>query len=307
MGELRYGTSSWSEASWVGPFYPQGTAPADFLGVYAEHFDTVEADVTYYRVPDARMVAGWRRKTPDGFLLSAKFPRSVVHAGDGPRPDADTLMVPARVGGDVERFLAAMGALGDRCGPLVLQFPYFNRQAFAGPEPFLERLDAFLTGLPPDFRYGVEVRNRAWLGPALLDVLRRHAAALVLVDMSYMPHPADLAGKLDLVTTDFAYARLIGDRKAIESKTKTFDKVVVDQEPRLAKWAGLLKTIAERVTRTYVYANNHYAGHAPATIRRLEELVGSGGRGGGRGAGGRPGGGAARGGSQGSLFSRDGG
>jgi uncharacterized protein YecE (DUF72 family) len=274
VGELRYGTSSWSEASWVGPFYPAGTAPADQLAFYATRFDTVEADVTYYRVPDARMVAGWRRKTPEGFLLSAKFPRAVVHAGDGPRPDADTLLVPGRVGGEVERFLAAMGALGDRCGPLVLQFPYFNRQAFPAPGPFLERLDAFLAHLPPDFRYAVEVRNKAWIASDLLDLLRRHAAALVLVDMNYMPHPTDLARTLDLVTTDFVYARLIGDRKAIEAQTKSFDKVVVDQGARLGRWAELLKTVGERVTRTYVYANNHYAGHAPETIRQLQALVG---------------------------------
>ncbi|MHC5212321.1 MAG: DUF72 domain-containing protein [Planctomycetota bacterium] len=278
MGELRIGTSSWSEASWVGPFYPDGTKPADFLAYYATRFDTVEADVTYYRVPDARMVAGWKRKTPEGFLLSAKFPRAIVHAGDGPRPDAETLLVPERVGGEVERFLAAMGGLGDRCGPLVLQFPYFNLEAFTGPEPFLDRLDTFLARLPPDFRYGVEVRNKAWIGPALLDVLRRHRTALVLVDMSYMPHPADLSRTLDLLTTDFVYARLIGDRKAIEAKTKTFDKLVVDQGKRLGKWAELLKTVSERVTRTFVYANNHYAGHAPGTIRQLEELVGGGGR-----------------------------
>jgi uncharacterized protein YecE (DUF72 family) len=274
VGQIRYGTSSWSEQGWVGPFYPDGTPPADYLGHYARHFDTVEADVTYYRVPDARMVSGWRRKTPEGFLLSAKFPRAVVHAGDGPRPDADTLLVPGRVGGEVERFLAAMGALGDRCGPLVLQFPYFNRQAFPAPGPFLERLDAFLAHLPPDFRYAVEVRNKAWIASDLLDLLRRHAAALVLVDMNYMPHPTDLARTLDLVTTDFVYARLIGDRKAIEAQTKSFDKVVVDQGARLGRWAELLKTVGERVTRTYVYANNHYAGHAPETIRQLQALVG---------------------------------
>jgi uncharacterized protein YecE (DUF72 family) len=273
VGELRYGTSSWSEASWVGPFYPDGTPPADYLAFYSTRFDTVEADVTYYRVPDARMVAGWKRKTPEGFLLSAKFPRSIVHAGQGPRPDADALLVRERVWPEVERFLAAMGGLGDRCGPLVLQFPYFNLKTFTSAEPFLERLDDFLARLPTDFRYAVEVRNKAWIGPALLDVLRRNATALVLVDMSYMPHPADLAQTHDLLTTDFVYARLIGDRRAIEAKSKTFDKVVVDQGKRLGKWAELLETVSERVTRTYVYANNHYAGHAPETIRQLEQLV----------------------------------
>jgi uncharacterized protein YecE (DUF72 family) len=92
--------------------------------------------------------------------------------------------------------------------------------------------------------------------------------------MSYMPHPAELARRLDLVTTDFLYARLIGDRKAVEAVTPTFDRPVLDQEPRLQAWAGLLASLRERVDRGFIYANNHYAGHAPATVRRLMELTG---------------------------------
>jgi uncharacterized protein YecE (DUF72 family) len=274
-GELLLGTSSWSEKSWVGSFYPTGIAPGDQLRHYATQFRTVEADVTYYRVPDARLVKGWDEKTPDGFVLSAKFPRSIVHAGHGPRPDAETLLQPDKVWPDVERFLGAMSLLGGKCGPLVLQFPYFNKQAFTERGPFLQRLDAFLERLPDDFRYAVEIRNRKWLDAELLDVLRRHETALVLVDLVYMPHPADLAGTLDLVTTDFVYARLIGDRKAVEARAETFDKIVVDQGARLSRWAELLSTVTDRATRTYVYANNHYAGHGPETVRQIEALLDS--------------------------------
>jgi uncharacterized protein YecE (DUF72 family) len=276
MGEILFGTSSWSEESWVGPFYPEGSRPAEYLGHYAQRLRTVEADVTYYRVPSRTMVANWRRRTPEGFVLSAKFPRAIVHAGDGPRPDAGTLLVPEKVWGEAERFLDVMGELGSRCGPLVLQFPYFNKATFPDRAPFLERLEAFLERLPDGFRYGVELRNRAWVDDTLGDLLRRHAVALVLVDLAYMPHPADLAKRMDVITTDFCYARLIGDRKAVEAKTKRFDKLVLDQGQRLARWAGLLEAIKERVTRTYLYANNHYAGHAPATIAQLQELVGEG-------------------------------
>lgn len=272
-GSLRYGTSSWSEKSWVGPFYPPGTRPGDFLAHYAEHFDTVEADNTYYAVPAEPMVAGWVRKTPPGFKLAAKFPRSVVHAGEGPRPDPSRLLVPEHVAEDSEAFLARMGLLGDRAGPLVLQFPYFNRGVFAHRGIFLERLDAYLGGLPGEYRYGVEVRNKDWIDGELLGLLRRHRCALVLVDLAYMPHPASLARHLDLVTTDFVYARLIGDRKHIDSLTKTFDREVVDHGPRLARWAELLRGMQQRVPETYVYANNHYAGHGPATIRRLAAMV----------------------------------
>jgi uncharacterized protein YecE (DUF72 family) len=220
------------------------------------------------------MVRTWAEKTPDDFRMSAKFPRSVCHAGDGPRPDAGRLLVPETVWGEAERFLEVMGELGDRCGPLVLQFPYFNKAAFPDRGPFLDRLEAFLERLPDGFRYGVELRNRAWVDDTLGALLRRHATALVLVDLAYMPHPADLAQRMDVITADFCYARLIGDRKAVEAKTKRFDKLVLDQGQRLARWAGLLETIRERVTRTYLYANNHYAGHAPATIAQLQALLG---------------------------------
>jgi len=273
MGEILYGTSSWSEKSWVGPFYPKGTAPGAFLTHYAQHFRAVEADNTYYAIPSRAMVKGWADKTPAGFVLAAKFPRSIVHGGKEARPDADAVVVRERVGADTERFLEVMGLLGKKCGPLVLQFPYFNREAFAGPAPFLERIDRYLGTLPKDFRYGVEIRNRAWLKPPLLEVLRRHRTALVLVELNYMPHPADVVAEMDVVTADFLYARLIGDRKAVEAKTKTFDRIVLDRSASLQRWADLLKAMRERVSEIYVFANNHYAGYAPATIEHLEQAA----------------------------------
>ncbi len=273
QGIFLHGTSSWSEKSWSGVFYPEGMAPGDYLTHYATRYRTVEADVTYYRVPSRSMVQGWERKTPEGFLLSAKFPREVVHAGDGKLPDAGKVLLLRQVGETVQRFLEAMSLLGGKCGPLVLQFPYFNKKVFSSIDPFLERLDGFLDALPQEFRYGVEVRNRPWIGKPLLDLLRRHRTALVLVDLNYMPHPADLAERLDLVTTDFAYARLIGDRKKVEEATETFDRIVLDQGERLERWAGLITDILDRTDMVLTYANNHYAGHAPATIDDLAGRV----------------------------------
>jgi uncharacterized protein YecE (DUF72 family) len=270
---FRFGTSSWSETSWVGPFYPPGTKPAAFLSCYASRFDAVEADVSYYRIPSASMVQGWERKTPAGFSLCAKFPRSIVHGGTGARPDPERVLVPEAVAEDVEQFLAAMRLLGPKCGPLVLQFPYFNREAFADPRPFLDRLERFLGELPKEFRYAVEVRNRTWIGADLLELLRAQRVALVWVDLLYMPHPADLAREHELVTTDFVYARLIGDRKKVEAATERFDRVVIDQRPRLERWAELLRGLPADVEEVFAFANNHYAGHGPATIRELAALV----------------------------------
>jgi uncharacterized protein YecE (DUF72 family) len=268
---FRYGTSSWSEKSWVGPFYPPGTKPGDYLAHYATQFDTVECDATYYRVPTRDLVRGWDRKTPDDFRLAAKFPRSIVHAGEGEKPDGARVMNPSVVAEDTERFLGAMEELGPKCGPLVLQFPYFDRTAFECLPAFLDRLEPYLEKLPKGFRYGVEVRNKDWLVPELTHVLARHEIALVLVDLVYMPHPADL--EIDLATTDFTYVRLIGDRKAVEAKTKAFDTVVIDQSARLSRWAQLLREFTPGVREIYAYVNNHYSGYAPDTIRDLARKV----------------------------------
>lgn len=268
MPGLHHGTSSWSEKSWVGCFYPPGTKPGGMLTYYASRFATVEADNTYYRVPPRAMVRGWREKTPSGFRIAAKFPRSIVHAGAGEKPDASKVLLHEHVGVEVDAFLGAMSELGDRAGPLVLQFPYFNQTAFRSADEFLARLDAFLARLPRDFRYGVEVRNKNWVGAPLLDMLRAHRAAFVLVDLVYMPHPAELAQRFDLVTTDFSYVRLIGDRKAVEERTETFDRIVLDQSASLDRWAAYLRDLVTRID-VYTYANNHYAGHGPATIADL--------------------------------------
>lgn len=271
MARVWIGSSSWSEKAWAGTFYPVGVRPADYLTYYATRFPAVEADTTYYRVPSRALVAGWDRKTPAGFRLCAKFPRSIVHGGEGPEPDADRILDAA--GQDTAEFLETMGLLGTKCGPLVLQFPYFNRRAFGEVEPFLERLDGYLARLPDGFRYAVELRNKSWIGEPLLEVLRAHGVALCLVDLAYLPHPHALAGGLNLCTTDFVYARLIGDRKAVDKLTRVLDHVVIDQSRRLEKWGELIADLAPQVTEVFAFCNNHYAGFAPQTVADLVRVV----------------------------------
>jgi uncharacterized protein YecE (DUF72 family) len=195
-GSVRFGTSSFSAQAWVGSFYPPGTPPGDFLRLYAREFDTVEVDATYYAIPSARTVDGWVEKTPEGFLLAAKFPRSIVHGGEAEKPDPNKVLTLDAVAKDRDEFLAVMHRMGPRLGPLVLQFPYFNREAFPSPGPFFERLDRFLAELPPGFTYGVEVRNKSWVGPPLREILHRRRAAMVLVDQAWMPHGDEVAAKM---------------------------------------------------------------------------------------------------------------
>lgn len=274
MNNILLGTSSWSEASWAGVFYESGLAPRDQLGAYARKFPTVEADTTWYHMPSASMVQGWAERTPPHFIIAAKFPRSIVHGGESAAPDGERVLSLPLVQADTSLFLTRMRALGMRAGPMVLQFPYFNRSAFTSPKPFLERLDTYLAALPTDFRYAVEIRNARWIAEPLLEILRRHRTALVLSEISYMPHPAELAASLDVVTTDFVYARLIGDRKAIDALTTTFDRTVIDRSAALDRWATLLAELSQRVAQTFAFANNHYAGHAPDTVRALAARLG---------------------------------
>ena len=110
---VRIGTSSWSSPDWRGKIYEQGAQPRDFLAQYARHFDTVECDATFYGVPRATTVDGWRARTPEGFLLSSKLPREITHER-GLVDCADTL----------QEFLAVMGRLEGRMGPVTTDLIY---------------------------------------------------------------------------------------------------------------------------------------------------------------------------------------
>ena len=270
---IRLGTSSFSETDWIGPFYPKGTKPAEFLSVYAEKFDTVEIDATYYAVPSKSTVEGWARKTPEDFLIAAKFPKTIVHGGDGPKPDPDVILMPDRTYEERDRFLEHISLLGPRLGPLLIQFPYLNKKVFAGRKLFFSRLNHFLSDLPTDFRYAVEIRNRHWLVPEFADILRQHNVSLVLVDQAWMPHGDEMMKMIDCLTSDFVYIRLLGDRNEIEKITQSWEKEVIDRGNSLERWADLLLDLVTRRIKTVVYVNNHYAGHAPATARRLLQLL----------------------------------
>jgi uncharacterized protein YecE (DUF72 family) len=271
---VRFGTSSFSSADWVGPFYPPGTKAGAMLAHYATVFDTVEVDSTWYALPSARVVAGWAEKTPAGFLLAAKFPRDIVHGGAEGKatPDARLVLDPDATYEVRDTFLERMAVLGPRLGPLVLQFPFFNREIFPSAGPFLERLDRFLGDLPQQgFTYGVEVRNRAWVTTDLRSVLARHGTSLVLVDHAWMPHGDEVERRFDPVTGPVAYVRLLGDRAAIERLTTTWEKEVIAPDARIGRWAALLVRLMDRGVKSLVYVNNHYAGHAPTTVRRLRD------------------------------------
>lgn len=245
----------------MGGFYPAGSRPQDFLPLYAERFDTVEIDSTFYSVPTARTVEQWRERSPASFTFAAKVPQTITH---------EKMLVDVEQ--DLADFLRVMDLLGKKLGPLLFQFPYFNKQKFHGLEFFLERLEPLLAGLPKDHQWVVEVRNRNWLCEKLYAALRRHGIALALVDQAWMPRPAELFETGNPITTNFTFVRWIGDRKGIEEKTKVWNRTLIDRTEVLREWVKVLGRVARQVDIMFAYANNHYGGHAPDTIELFRSL-----------------------------------
>jgi len=261
MAPIRVGTSAFTAAGWEGTFYPAGMKPADFLSYYATQFDTVEVDSTFYHTPALSTVKDWYAKTPPGFLFAAKVPQVITH--ERVLRDCEA---------DLSHFLKTMDCLEEKLGPLLFQFRYFNKAAFPGVDDFLGRLSPFLRKLPKGYQFAVEIRNKNWLVPQLMEVLRERGVAFTLIDQAWMPPPAKVFEKLDPITADFTYVRFLGDRKGIEEKTKVWNRVIVDRKASLIEWVKYLRPVVRRGVRALVYANNHYAGYGPETVRMFQGL-----------------------------------
>lgn len=257
------GCSGWSYADWEGPFYPEGMESRDYLGWYADRFPIVEVDSTFYRVPSKGMVDSWRKKTPAEFQFALKVPQVITHQKQLRECEAE-----------VDEFVASILPLGEKLHSALLQLGYFNRGAFASLDDFLGVLDPFLAHWPHDqVTLAVEVRNPRWVVPELAEVLRDHQTALTLTEQSWMPRPAKVAEMVDPVTGPLGFVRLLGDREAIEKVTTRWDRIVVDRGDDLAETAEVIRSMAQRVP-VAVFANNHYAGHSPTTVKHLRDLLG---------------------------------
>jgi uncharacterized protein YecE (DUF72 family) len=270
---LRIGTSSWSSADWVGPFYPEGAAPASFLAHYAGEFDTVECDATFYRTPSAKTVDGWRDRTPPGFLFAAKLPQEITH-------ERGLVDCAAPVG----EFVEVMERLGDKLGPILAQFAYVAKgkdpDEYATGASFRSRLAAFLDLWPAHRPLAVEVRNAGWIAPPLLDLLRERGVTLALTAYFTMPQPEKLFAGPDPLTTDLTYVRFIGDHKKMDALVAGLKKegrragdwsaLAVDRTAETKRWAAAIRARAKGTVLAYF--NNHYAGFAPDSARQFRDL-----------------------------------
>jgi uncharacterized protein YecE (DUF72 family) len=261
MASFYIGTSAFVAKGWEGTFYPPGMKPADYLSYYATKFNSVEIDSTFYRSPTKSTVQGWASKTPPGFVLAAKIPQLITH---------EKVLIDCEA--EFKEFVQTMDLLGDKLGPLLFQFGYFNKKAFVGVNDFLARLRPFLKKLPKDHKFAVEIRNKNWLVPQFLEALRERGVALALIDQAWMPRPTEWFEKFDPITADFTYVRWLGDRKGIEEQTKVWDKIIVDRRAELSEWAEILGKVHKRKIQIFAWANNHYAGFGPATVEMFQEL-----------------------------------
>jgi uncharacterized protein YecE (DUF72 family) len=186
MAELRVGCSGYHYAHWRGVFYPEKLPTRLWFDHYARHFDTVELNATFYRLPEEQTVRGWRDRAPAGFVYAVKLSRYGTHVRRLRDPEAW-----------VGRFLERARLLGPTLGPILVQLP-----PHWSCDP--DRLAEFLEAAPPENRWTVELRDPSWLCEPVLDLLRAHNAALCIHDL-LENHPWE-------ATADWVYIRFHGPR-----------------------------------------------------------------------------------------------
>jgi uncharacterized protein YecE (DUF72 family) len=251
-GTIRLGTQGWNYSGWIGPFYPDGTRAADFLRTYSRAFDTVEVDSTFYAVPPVSTVRGWRDRTPEHFTFALKMPQEITH--ERRFVGATTVL---------QEFTDSVRELGDRLGPILIQ---------CGPDftpAERSQLEDFLPLLPRDLSFAIEFRHRAWITKEVLALLREHEVALALSDGRWIPRHW-LLELCSRPTASFAYLRWMGPDRSITD----FSHIQVDRSAEVDEWAPAIRMIQERVRTVYGYANNHFAGHSPETVRMLQRRLG---------------------------------
>ena len=237
---VHIGTSGWSYAHWTGVLYPEGLLPRERLDRYVPHFRTVELNSSYYRWPRDAAFARWRRRLPDGFVLSVKAPGLLTHVRRLYAPERWL----ARIGRALER-------LGDRRGVLLVQLS----PEFPVDEP---RLAWFLAHVPPGVRVAVEMRHPSWHRESVLSLLAAHGAAYCVMSGAGLPCVLR-------ATARTVYVRLHGP-----DPHHLYAGSYPDADLRW--WAARMREWDDAGHDVFAYFNNDGEGHAvrnAATLRRL--------------------------------------
>ena len=238
--QSRIGTSGWQYKHWRGPFYPEKLPLRAWLPYYAEHFDTVEVNNSFYRLPTEETFAKWRDTTPPGFVFAVKASRYLTHF--------KRLIEPAE---PIARLFSRIDVLGDKLGPVLFQLP--PRWSVD-----VERLRLFLAELPRGRRYAMEFRDPSWETPAVWRLLERHNVARCVYELAGYTAPLE-------DTADFVYLRLHGPSSS--KYAGSYDARALE---RWARWLDRSALPNGRKRDVYVYFDNDQAGYAAANAAALK-------------------------------------
>jgi uncharacterized protein YecE (DUF72 family) len=254
------GTSGFSFPDWVGPFYPPGMKSGDFLAYYARHFEVVEVNSTYYRIPYPRVLEQMERKTPDGFRFVVKLNRAMTHDGS-----LESALYHEFLG-----ILEPLKQAGKYDG-LLAQFPWGFRRSSASFD-HLRGVRERLGGEP----LFVEFRHDSWAAPEVAPFLRAQQLGACVVDEPALP---GLMPAVPLVTAIDAYVRFHGRNARNwwarpgreEGAGDRYDYEYSRAE--LAEWVKKIADLAQQARRTYLFFNNCHAGQAARNASLMKELL----------------------------------
>ena len=250
------GTSGYSYADWVGPYYPTDLPKQDWLSFYAQEFRTTELNFTYYGVPNPRTLERIAQKTPEGFLFTVKANQQMTH-----QREANEKVF--------AEFRAALVPLLDagKLGCVLAQFPY----SFHNTEKSKDYLRIFRQRMG-ELPVVVEFRNGKWIAPDVFDLLRSLNLGFCCVDQ---PRFKSLIPPIAEATGPIAYVRFHGRNAAKwwrhDEAWERYDYTYTSEE--LSEWVPKIKTLDDQADLTFAFANNHWQGQAVDTARQLTMLL----------------------------------
>jgi uncharacterized protein YecE (DUF72 family) len=251
---IKLGTSGFSYDDWIGPVYPQDLPRWKWLPFYAEQFNTVELNVTYYRLPSQKIAAGWVERTPDDFTFSVKAHRSLTHDRKEP---------------NFQAYCASLAPLieAGKLACVLAQFPHSFHNNPANRD-YLLIVREGISDLP----VVIEFRDNAWVTEETFELLEELRFGFCCVDE---PQIKGLMPPVVRVTGSPAYVRFHGRNAERwwrhEHAWERYDYTYSD--PELEEWIPHINTLDDAAPLTLVYANNHYRGQSVDTVRSLERLL----------------------------------
>jgi len=251
---IHVGTSGYSFKDWIGTVYPRGTASGDMLSFYARHFDTVEVNSTYYRVPAASMFERMLKKVPPDFTFVVKLPKEMTHE----REKFTSVIAPFRAG------IAPLVSTG-QLGGLLAQFPYSFKAGSDGLD-HLRQLAAAVGGW--GIPVNVEFRHTGWYNNAVYAALADLSLGFVNVDL---PSLSGLPGASNVTTTDVAYYRFHGRNAKLwwHHPTPSHRYDYLYSEDELEGWVRRIEETAGKVKTTYIFHNNCHLGQSVVNALQL--------------------------------------